>query len=428
MESRVFASAILPSGRGRGIFRVVMAVFVLITIALAMMLNGCGGSSSTSSPPPPTTPTVVTGAVTPCNSDFYSNSTIPAVCYSANLAGCPNASNLNFTYSYDIPASPVGTVVFFPGGKGTNANGDQTFAGYYFGLGYGIVQLEWADDWELTTIPAQYTGDNNSTTYTANIQVAACREATFLNFVFNTNNTTLYNGGGRCAQGESAGSAAIAYALAFYGAGNYLDAVELKSGPPLADIEQGCEVPNAPAVTVCGQNDGQQYGCQPGTSPWTLSPTYDQQAITVQSWTNDSTCAGSAPTSTTSNQAWLQQSVVNDGTNNPVYSYPKTAMTAWLCQTIYQQNLCTGGNQYGQGGTPVNNCPNNSSSQGQIYYAKLTSDPNNLPQSHYAIYAVQNCDGAEEVNGPDATVAALGGISGTSAIENDMIMWCPKKQ
>jgi hypothetical protein len=41
-----------------------------------------------------------------------------------------------------------------------------------------------------------------------------------------------------CALGDSAGSAAIAYSLAYYGAGSYLDNVELLSGPVLSDIEQ----------------------------------------------------------------------------------------------------------------------------------------------------------------------------------------------
>jgi len=65
--------------------------------------------------------------------------------------------------------------------------------------------------------------------------------------------------------------------------GNYLDAVELKSGPPLADIKQGCEEPAPVDVTICGQNNDQQIGCElGGSSPWMLSPTYDQQAATVR--------------------------------------------------------------------------------------------------------------------------------------------------
>ncbi len=60
-----------------------------------------------------------------------------------------------------------------------------------------------------------------------------------------------------CAQGDSAGSAAVVYSMTYYGAASYLYNVELISGPVLSDIKQGCQepAPNDP-VTVCpaGQN------------------------------------------------------------------------------------------------------------------------------------------------------------------------------
>lgn len=405
-------------GRNR-LLRAGLAVGVVVTIGLAI-LNGCGGSSSTTitSPPPPQSgPSVVVGATVTCSGDFFSDSTTPAVCQSATVTNCPNVSDLNFTYSYDTPASPKGTIVFLSGSGGTDDNGDQGPAGFYFANGYEVIQVEWADDWE-------YTGGNDTNTTPANVRLAACRGATLLNFIFNMNNTTLYSGGGRCAEGSSAGSGAIAYALTFYGAGSYLDAVEMKSGPPLADFKQGCEEPPAPDVRICPAG---QFGCQMGgTLPWTLSPTYTGAASGVRNWTGDSTCAvPGTTTSMASDAAWLQESIVNDGTGSPTYSYPTTAMTAWLCQTIFQQNLCVGGNQYGQGGSPQDNCPNNSTSQGEIYYAKLTSG-GNLPLASYNIYAVQNCDGPEGVSGTDPTVAALGNLNGTVAIENDMLAQCVK--
>jgi len=397
-----------------------LAAGVVVAIGLAI-LNGCGGSSpatlSAQLPPPTGNPSVVVGAVVTCSGDFFSDSTTPAVCHSATVTNCPSVSDLSFTYSYDTPASPKGTIVFLSGAGGTDDNGDQGPAGFYFANGYEVIQIEWADDWE-------YTGGNDTNTTTANVRLAACRGATLLNFIFNTNNTTLYSGGGRCAEGSSAGSGAIAYALTFYGAGSYLDAVEMKSGPPIADFKQGCEEPQAPEVTICGQNNGNQFGCQlGGTQPWMLSPTYTGAASGVRNWTGDSTCAVPGTiTSGASDAAWLQESIVNDGTGSPTYSYPKTAMTAWLCQNLFEGNTCVGG----QGGTPQDFCPNNSTSQGQIYYAKLTSDPNNLPQASYNIYAVQNCDGPEGVAGTDPTVAALGGENGTVAIENDMLTQCVK--
>jgi hypothetical protein len=385
------------------------AVFALVTVAV-MMLNGCGGgSSSTPAPPPPPTgnPSVVVGSVVTCDtSHFFSDTTIPAVCHSASVTNCPSVSDLSLTYSYDTPASPKGTIVFFSGAGGTDDSGDVGFATDYFAQGYEVVQVEWANEWE-------YTGGNGTNTDPANVRLAACRGATLLNFIFNTNNATLYGGGGRCVQASSAGSGITAYALTFYGAGSYLDAVEFKSGPPIADFKQGCKEPPATDVTICPPGQTQcQLG---GTSSWTLSPTYTGAASGVRNWTGDSSCA--VPGTTTSNaseQAWLQESIVNDGTGNPTYSYPKTTMTAWLCQSVFDGNLCVGG----QGGSPQNDCPNNSTSQAEIYYNKVTSP--------YKIYAVQNCDGPEGVAGMDPTVAALGGTNGTTAIESDMLAQCVK--
>lgn len=416
MRNRVIGNS-GSSGRRYGMLYAAGAAIVLMTIAL-VILNGCGGGSSSSTPalpPPPSgSPSVVVGAVVPCTADFYSNSAVPAVCQTATVTNCPNVSDLGFTYSYDTPGSPKGTIVFLSGAGGTVDTGDVDFAGFYFANGYEVIQVEWANDWE-------YTGGNGTNTFPANVRLAACRGATLLNFIFNTNNSTLYSGGGRCAEGSSAGSGAIAYALTFYGAGSYLDAVEMKSGPPIADFEQGCEEPPPNPVTICPAG---QFGCQlGGTQPWVLSPTYTGAASGVRNWTGDSSCAvANTTTSAASNAAWLQQSIVNDGTGSPTYSYPKTAMTAWLCQNLFQGNTCVGG----QGGTPQDYCPNNSTSQAQIYYAKLTSDPNSLPQSSYKIYAVQNCDGPEGVAGTDPTVAALGGVNGTAAIENDMLAQCVK--
>jgi hypothetical protein len=416
----------------RSAFSAAIAFAALLGVGLVLIMNGCGGSSSHTSitvPPTYTTPTFVMGSVTPCSADFFSGTTTPAVCQTATIAGCPNTSGLNFTFSYDAPASPRGTIVFLSGGSGTVDLGDVSAASYYFSQGFEVIQVEWSYDWELTNAPTQFSGSSTSTSYPSNIEAAACRNATLLNYIFTGGNTALYSSGGRCAQGSSAGSAAIAYALTFYGAGNYLDAVELKSGPPLADLEQGCEIPNTIQTTICGQNGGNQFGCQLGaSSPWTLSPEYTGAASGVRNWTGDSSCASSSTTTSTSNQAWLQQSIVNDGSNSPVYSYPNTAMSGWLCQSVDQSTApCTGGwsQDNGQNGTPQDSCPNNSSSQAEIYYAKLTSDPNNLPKAAYNIYAVQNCDGPEGVDSPNSTVPALG-TDGRDAIEQDMVQRCLK--
>jgi len=59
-----------------------------------------------------------------CPSGFFSDATVPAVCYSAVMNckdgnGVTDTASLNFIYSQDIPTgSVVGTVVFLGGGGG----------------------------------------------------------------------------------------------------------------------------------------------------------------------------------------------------------------------------------------------------------------------------------------------------------------------
>jgi hypothetical protein len=219
-----------------------------------------------------------------------------------------------------------------------------------------------------------------------------------------------------CAQGLSAGSAQIAYSMAYYGAANFLDNVELISGPPLSDIEQGCEEPpptNPTAICPAGQ-----YGCNLGTGPsWSLYPTYvSSTGHNVGSWTNDHSCVSPKGTSGTSNSEWLIQSIIDQpsisGGPTPSFTYPSTGMSAWLCRTLMNQSLCDANHP--------NDCPNNSSPQGQIFYNNFTST-NHPPV--YNVYAVDQCEGPEGVQQGNVT-GILGDPEGFVAIENNMVQHC----
>jgi hypothetical protein len=69
-----------------------------------------------------------------------------------------------------------------------------------------------------------------------------------------------------------------------------------------------------------------------------------------------------------------------------------------------------------------NVCPNNSSSQGQIFYENIGFG--NSPP-HYAVYAVDNCVNAEAVASGNVpgyqTLAFNGKVSGLTAITDDMV-------
>jgi hypothetical protein len=354
-------------------------------------------------------------------------------CYEATVTGCPNDNTLGLTYGYLDPVGFIsnltvekGVIVFHSGQDGTTPAGDSVgmtdgdfqFADYYFRQGYEVVQLAWDSAWEATQDsfppPPPY----------GNIQYAACRPATFFNYIFNQLYLPIYQNNstaGMCGHAFSAGSGAIAYSMAYYKPpdtppGWWWDNVELLSGPQFSDIKQGCATgPGAATpVTVCGQNNNNQWGCRLGTdTTWTLPPEYVGASIGwVGGWTNDQTCINSLGTSSFSNQRWLAQSIVDDGTNSPVFSYPHTAMAGWVCRTLqgqYSQDACN--QHYDQ-----NYCPNNSSSQGEIFYAAVTA--NGAQPLNYNVYSVDLCNKAEGIAG--GTVSYLSSESGFTAVKQDM--------
>lgn len=304
-------------------------------------------------------------------------------CYSGEVESCANADDLGFTYGVENPDGEIaGTVVFLDGGGGTDGtSGDSNYAQAYLQQGYQVVYLAWDTDWE-------YTNESSGNS----IKDAACRPATFLQYVYQN----LYAKGGMCAQGASAGSGAVAYSLAWYGAGSYLDNVELLSGPVFGDIEQGCVVPSAPTVEVCPNGE---YGCN--GAGWPDSPAYiDDDKTEVSSWSGISGCSGRQQTTASDNAAWKQMSIV-DGTNNPSFDYPETGMAGWLCSND-------------------NSVQNNSAAQGEFFYQQFTN-PGQV--ALYSVTRVDHCAGTEGVSEgqvPD-------GESGFNAISAHMLGACFKR-
>jgi hypothetical protein len=313
-----------------------------------------------------------------CSGGFYKGMT----CFQAEMS-CPSTAEIQFTYGSEEPSGiPVGTVVFLEGGNGTSAAGGEDYLARYLESGFQVVQMAWKSAWEAT-------GQGNA----ASIKTAACRPATFLNFI--SQNVAAAEGA-MCAQGDSAGSGAVAYSLAWYGAGDFLDKVELMSGPVFGDLEQGCIVPNAPVSTVCPSG---QFGCD--GLPWPDSPAYVGGDITaIDHWSGDSTCNGKNTTSQASNLHWKAMSIV-DGTTNPSFSYPKTAMAGWLCSNI----------------APAQN---NSAAQGQFFYEQFT---NSGQTAGYSVTRIDHCSGNEGVS--DGVTPQ--GESGLNAISHDMIAGCIKR-
>lgn len=435
-RSRKLRYSIIPSST-INLFTRMLPILAVATIACCLFAIPahasvtCGGSISCGTFTP-------TGTVSDCGAGWYyytnGTTTTHMHCQKADSTGCSGTdpNGLTSTFGYLDPSkvngtgitTTLGTIVMLGGGDGTAPESFQ-LTDAYFKAGYEVVQLAWDDAWEITQDPFKDIAPN--------IQAAACRPATFLNWVNNNLLAALNNKTpAMCALGDSAGSAAIAYTLAYYGGSNWLDNVELLSGPPLSDIEQGCGVglglgDNNP-ITVCDPTKGNMgYGCALGAggSTWTLSPAYvGGSQIGVRNWTGQSSCAAGSNTSGSVNTAWLNESIVDQSTGQtgqgavPTFSYSPTSMAGWVCRSVVNPSMSY--NCATQGNANSNICPNNTSTQGQLFYSQIPSGTQN-----YALYAVDNCVTAEGVgagNVPGYETGVFGGnATGVNAITYDMV-------
>lgn len=334
---------------------------LLLILGMSVTLGLMASAQSTTLPlGTVTTPTLLTT----CPTGYLHGS----ACFETRVS-CPETADIQATYGVSSPAGvPRGTIVLLNGAGGTKA-GMGNYANTYLHDGFRVVQAAWASNWEDTGLAAK------------SIKTAACRAATLLSFLARN----VYDGnGGMCAQGFSAGSAQVGYALTNYGAANFLDKVELLSGPVFSDITAGCAVPLAPPVTVCRAG---QFGCN--GAPWVDNPQYLAGASQFLSTLTGLTCQSSNATWPQDNSLWKDMSIV-DGTLDSSFRYPKTAVAGWLCS----------------------NGLNNSAAQGELFYENF--GPGQTP--HYSLTRIDNCSGPEGVT----TGTTPQALMGFAAITNDM--------
>jgi len=355
---------------------------------------------------------VVTDSVTPdCSASGWLN-TVPGFVCAHRTVTCPTTGGVSFnnnfgiTFGYLTPASPLGTIVLFSNSGGTEPaafpGAETDFAHYYYNKNYQVVETAWDADWEDTG------------TSTKNVAFAAGRPAAFLQWVrygSATGGSGLWSTGGMCVHGTSAGSALAAYALSWYGAGSYIDKVEMLSGPTLSDIEAGCSrTEGVPSVQVCPSG---QLGCNSANSPssWTQSPSYTDALSGVRTWTGDTSGDSNSCRPTTgyssgsANAAWKAESIV-DGTV-ATFSYPHTNITTWVCANVWSSDGLNDG------------IMNNSSPQAQLFFQNFTSSSQ---IEGLTINAVTSCNGDEGVAGSNAVPPSnYSGMTGMQAIEFDML-------
>ena len=319
-----------------------------------------------------------------CSAEFAAGS----ACYTSTVT-CPRSLDVAFTYGVANVGGTDGTVVFFNGEDGTVPGFTQYVLAYTPpSRNFQTVQVAWATPWEDTG-----NGTGRS------LKDAACRPATLMDWLLRQKN--VYGGGGMCAQGTSAGSAAVAYSLTEYGAYKYLNHVVLESGPVLSNIDTGCNPKSAP-VTVCPGNQ-----CLTGgEGSWSDSPIYvDGSETAVSTWSSafgSNACNAGNRIGESQFDSWQTMSIVDGLTGklaDSTFAYPTTTMSGWLCS---KANSCHNAS-----------CQNNSAAQGQLYYDNVTSSK--------TVYRVDNCLSTEGVE--QGTVPALH-KSGLQAVAEDMIGQC----
>ena len=138
-------------------------------------------------------------------------------------------SNLTAHLKVTNPGTYEGTVVFFSGGGG-NTFWEDSFANSITGtlqsalnLNYRVIQVKWASAWLNGT---------------AGALALAARPASLIKAI--RDDATLYTTGKPfIVVGHSAGSSALAYTLAHYGGGDWIDMAVFSAGPPHARQDYG---------------------------------------------------------------------------------------------------------------------------------------------------------------------------------------------
>jgi hypothetical protein len=299
----------------------------------------------------------------------------------------PNLMPLVGTIAVSTPANQKGTIFMQAGGAGDAYLDDgavgEPYAKAYYDAGFQIVQIAWQSAWQSSY-------SNNPPLEP--LVYSSCRTATVLSHVYMHFHQT---GTAMCAQGHSAGSAAVAYSLSTYGSFSYLDNVLLTSGPVYADVQEGCQYRNVvTSVTLCSGG----IGCDANT-PWMDFPQYVNmpdvgKKVSAAQAVAGYTIPGSncnnwnktgTPTTNPQNTDWKNMSVTSP---IAVYNYPLTSVAQeWL----FYQNLA-----------PIG--------------SGMVKD--------LLVHRIDDCTGDEMIWGVDAVDNGESGMSGFVVSMNDMIASC----
>lgn len=274
-----------------------------------------------------TCPSVLGGHAADWVTQTSNGTDIVTTCYHATIS-CPQTADLGVTYGIATPsAASNGMLAFVPSKFGEftlpgNFKGELPFDLYH--ANYQTIQFAFDNWWQLT-------GES-----VGSLKVAGCRVATILNYFYTTyflpnNNTST---AGMCAHSQSGGAGGLGYAMTYYGAGSFLDKAVFVSGPEYGDLVRGCTTPMHAPLNICPNKNGvYAMGCSSSAGTWSDSPNYTQGSASNISTelNNNPPCFDKSHVYTAADRSTLAATSVVDGLTDATYTYPQTAISAYLC-------------------------------------------------------------------------------------------------
>ena len=210
------------------------------------------------------TPSTAAAAVIPCPA--FSGGLAGGTCYKVNVT-CDGIADWSVYLKVNEPTgTPMGTVIFGTGsGGGTLYDNDDNFIAGSFnggqtvingvlntgvaGGGYRTVQVSFGSAFDTSSTVA-----NGWLQGPGGVRRLACRYASVADWVYKNIRDSNANEP-MCGTGNSAGAAALGYAVSEYGLASEFSLIEPTGGPVMTLIHQGCSPCGSyTAANVCTTN------------------------------------------------------------------------------------------------------------------------------------------------------------------------------
>ena len=284
------------------------------TATLSLMDNAAGSPQSVSLTGTGVTPTQIgsaSGSQAPCSSVAHGDLGEPnGTCYNVTVSNCPGVADQVAGVKVNNASGTKGTVTFLVGGGGGPSWYDQNFM-------FGQLVVDQIVQAGFTTAQINFyaapTGFPTGGVFAGwltgpgGTKALSCRFSTVSKWI---HDNIRQGSQPFCHTGNSGGSAAPFYALAYHGFDNMYNFIEPTSGPPFTRIDKGCIcVPPNSFQTQCGNGSlSECYGNFDSTAY--LDPSYDPLG---------NECSSSMSGSTTFQQVFFDDSLA---TPQAVYDYP----------------------------------------------------------------------------------------------------------